>query len=106
MKYRVMFLVSKRDNYESLYKFDITTIDNNIQYKEFDTLEQADDYVEFLLNNSKYSKDEILVVQIKDYDIFTNIHNTISVVSDKIIPRKMIYYNKDEDNFYLHVYDT
>ena len=39
MKYRLMFLVSPRNNYDDLYKFDTTTINDVTQYRDFDTLE-------------------------------------------------------------------
>lgn len=105
-KYRLMFLLSKRDNLNSLYKFDIANIDGEKTYREFDTAEEVDSYVENLLNNERYSRDEIVVVQVKEYDISTNISNTISTVSDKIIPKTTIYYDKNTDNFYSHTYET
>ena len=102
MKYRLMFLVSPRNNYDNLYKFDTTTINDVTQYREFDTLEEVDTYVENLLNNSKYSRSDIMVVQVKDYEIFTDIYNTISTISDRIIPRTTIYYDKNTEEYYLH----
>lgn len=104
MKYRVMFLVSKRSNYQDLYKFDTTKIDQELQYREFDTIEEVDLYVENLLNEGKYSMNEILVVQVKHYDIFTNIYNSISVDKDEIITKTTIYYDKNTNEYYCHKY--
>ena len=53
-KYRLMFLLSKRENLGDLYKFDTTEIDDKIVYREFETLEEADSYVETLLNQQGY----------------------------------------------------
>lgn len=105
-KYRLMFLLSKRENLEDLYKFDVIDIDGEIKYREFETLEEVDTYVEDLLNKGEYSREEISVVQVKEYDIFTNISNTISTVSDKIIPKTTIYYDENTDSFYSHIYET
>lgn len=109
-KYRIMFLLSQRENLGSLYKFDTTKIDNETLYREFDTLEAADSYVETLLNKSGYSKNDVLVVQVKDYDISTNIEESGSgteepvdpTSEDKEIPESTIYYNKDTDSYFLH----
>lgn len=68
-KYRLMFLLSKRENLGDLYKFDTTEIDDKIVYREFETLEEADGYVETLLNQQGYSKEDIIVVREKEFDI-------------------------------------
>lgn len=68
-KYRLMFLLSKRENLEDLYKFDTTEIDDKIVYREFETLEEADSYVETLLNQQGYSKEDIIVVREKEFDV-------------------------------------
>ena len=68
-KYRLMFLLSKRDNLEDLYKYDTTTIDGEIVYREFETLEEADAYVETLLNQQGYSKEDIMVVCEREFDV-------------------------------------
>lgn len=68
-KYRLMFLLSKRENLGDLYKFDTTEIDDKIVYREFETLEEADSYVETLLNQQGYSKEDIIVVREKEFDI-------------------------------------
>lgn len=68
-KYRVMFLLSKRDNLEDLYKYDTTEIDGQVLYREFDTVEEVDAYVETLLNDQNYSKDEILVVREREFTV-------------------------------------
>ena len=72
-KYRLMFLLSKRNNLQNLYKYDTTDIDGQTTYREFDTLEEADIYVENLLNNHGYSKEDILVVNERDFDVSVNI---------------------------------
>ena len=108
-KYRIMFLLSQRENLGSLYKFDTTKI-NETLYREFDTLEAADAYVETLLNKSGYSKNDVLVVRVKDYDISTNIEESGSgteepvdpISEDKEIPESTIYYNKYTDSYFLH----
>ena len=72
-KYRLMFLLSKRNNLEDLYRYDTTDINGQIVYREFNTLEEADIYVENLLNNHGYSKEDILVVNEKDFEVSVNI---------------------------------
>ena len=68
-KYRLMFLLSKRDNLEDLYKYDTTDINGETYYREFETLEEADAYVEVLLNQQGYSKEDILLVCEKEFDV-------------------------------------
>ena len=72
-KYRLMFLLSKRKNLEDLYRYDTTDINGQKSYREFETLEEADSYVENLLNNHGYSKEDILVVSEREFDVSVNI---------------------------------
>ena len=68
-KYRVMFLLSKKENLNDLYKFATTEIDGVVSYREFATLEEADAYIETLLNQHGYSKEDILLVREKEFDV-------------------------------------
>ena len=68
-KYRLMFLLSKRENLEDLYKYDTTDINGETYYREFETLEEADSYVEVLLNQQGYSKEDILLVREREFDV-------------------------------------
>lgn len=68
-KYRVMFLLSKKENLNDLYKFATTEIDGEVSYREFTTLEEADAYIETLLNQQGYSKEDILLVREKEFDV-------------------------------------
>lgn len=70
--YRIMFVVSKKDNLESLYKFETTEIDGIVQYKEYDNLTDVADRAVELLSNG-YSKDDFIIVTVKDYNIDTDI---------------------------------
>lgn len=68
-KYRVMFLLSKKENLNDLYKFATTEIDGKVFYREFTTLEEADAYIETLLNQQGYSKEDILLVREKEFEV-------------------------------------
>lgn len=68
-KYRIMFLLSKKENLNDLYKFDTTEIDGEVFYREFSTLEEADAYIETLLNQQGYSKEDILLVREKEFNV-------------------------------------
>lgn len=68
-KYRIMFLLSKKENLNDLYKFDTTEIDGEVFYREFSTLEEADTYIEILLNQQGYSKEDILLVREKEFNV-------------------------------------
>lgn len=70
--YRIMFVASKKDNLESLYKFETTEIDGIVQYKEYDNLTDVADRAVELLSNG-YSKDDFIIVTVKDYNIDTDI---------------------------------
>ena len=71
--YRILELVSKKDNHQSLYKFQTTEIDGVIQPREFETDESLDEYVEDLLNNKGYAKSDFLVVSVKEYGVKADI---------------------------------
>lgn len=73
MKYKIMFVVSKKDNLESLYKFETTEIDKTIQYKEYTTELDLENRVIELLSKG-YSKDDFIIVTVKDYNIDTDIY--------------------------------
>lgn len=69
--YKILELVSARDNNESLYKFKETEV-------ELSTDAILDVYVEDLLNNKGYAKSDFLVVSIRDYDVTANINDNTS----------------------------
>lgn len=80
MKYYIMTVKSQRDNFGSLYQFLTTTaIDNEISPVEFNSDEELDIYVEDMLNNGGYSKDDFVIIQIKDYDIKTDIVEKVEI---------------------------
>ena len=80
MKYYIMTVKSQRDNFGSLYQFLTTTaIDNEISPVEFDSDEELDIYVEDMLNNGGYSKDDFVIIQIKDYDIKIDIVEKVEI---------------------------
>ena len=74
--YRIMFVVQEKNNLETIYKFDTTEVDGEVNYREFNTETSLDDYVEYLLNEGGYAKKDFIVVSVKDYnvksDIFVN----------------------------------
>lgn len=73
MVYRIMFAVSKKDNYETLYKYDTTEIDGEIKPREFSAEQELEEYVKKLLET--YSKSDFIIVTEKEYNIDTDIYN-------------------------------
>lgn len=71
--YRILDVISEKDNYQSLYRFQTTEIDGIIQPKEFETDEELDAYVEDLLNNKGYAKSDFLIVSVKEYGVKADI---------------------------------
>lgn len=71
--YRIMMLKEAKDDYKSLYAFKTTTIDGEIKPLEFSTDLDLDTYVEDLLNNKGFAKSDFIIVEVKDYDIETDI---------------------------------
>ena len=69
MAYRIMTVVSARDNYQSLYKYMTTTIDGETIPLELQTKEDLDAKVEKLLNEDGLAKKDFIIVQEIDYSI-------------------------------------
>lgn len=77
MKYRIMFVVSAKENLESVYKFETTEVDGVVQCKEYTTDVDLENRVLELLNNG-YSKSDFIIVSVRDYDIDTDINNSVT----------------------------
>lgn len=73
MVYRIMFVASKKNNLESLYKFETTEIDGQIYYKDYTTELDLENRVKELLN-SGYSKSDFVIVSVKNYNIETDLY--------------------------------
>jgi len=66
--YRIMVVKSKKDNYESLYQYLTTTVDNQVSPREFSDTASLDTFVEGMLNDG-YSKADFIIVQPVEYTI-------------------------------------
>lgn len=68
--YRILIVKSKKKDYASLYQY-LTTVDSeeNIVPVEFSTIEELDLYVENMLNEEGYSKDDFEIVKHITYTI-------------------------------------
>lgn len=67
--YRIMKVKSQRENYETLYQFMTTTVDNVTMPLELEDETALDKKVESLLNEEGFAKDEFIVVKVVDYNI-------------------------------------
>ena len=68
--YRILIVKSKKKDYASLYQY-LTTTDSedNIIPVEFDTIDELDEYVENMLNEEVYSKNDFEIVKHITYTI-------------------------------------
>ena len=68
--YRILIVKSKKKDYASLYQY-LTTTDSedNIIPVEFDTIDELDEYVENMLNEEGYSKNDFEIVKHITYTI-------------------------------------
>lgn len=73
MRYQIMFVVSEKENLESLYRFETTEIDGVIQEKYYDTDIDLENRVRELLNNG-YAKSDFIIVIKKNYNVDTDIY--------------------------------
>ena len=71
MKYRIMIAKSIKENFQTLYQYLTTNIDGEIKPLELDEEDNLDVYIEDMLNNQGYSKNDFLIVNVKDYTIKT-----------------------------------
>ena len=71
--YRIMDVKTRKDNYETTYAFKTNTVDGVLCPVEFSTEMQLDAYVEDLLNNKGYAKDDFIIVEVKDFSVAANI---------------------------------
>lgn len=72
--YKIMTLVSKRKDYESLYKFLTETTETDEGEEEIKVVDlkdkvELDAKVESMLNDEGYSKSDFIVVKVVDYTI-------------------------------------
>ena len=70
MKYRIMIAKSIKDNFQTLYQYLTTNIDGEIKPLELDE-DILGVYIEEMLNNQGYSKNDFVIVNVKDYIIKT-----------------------------------
>ena len=80
--YRIMIAKTKKPDYQSLYQYLTTTVDDVVSPVEFATKEALDTYVENMLN-ADYAKSDFVVIKpvdfsidAKDYSDEENIANT------------------------------
>ena len=67
--FRIMTVTSRRDNYETLYKYLTTTVDGETKPLELSDRTELDKKVEDMLNNGGYAKDDFIIVTPVDYKI-------------------------------------
>ena len=67
--YRIMIAKSKKSNYETLYQYLTTTTDGVVSPKEFSDADSVDAYVETMLNDNGYAKDDFIIVKVIDFTI-------------------------------------
>lgn len=67
--YRIMIAKSKRDNYQTLYQYLTTYNNGEITPVGIETDAELDAYVEDMLNNGGYAKNDFLIARVLDYDI-------------------------------------
>lgn len=71
MKYRIMIAKSIKENFQTLYQYLTTNIDGEIKPLELDEEDDLNSYVEDMLNNQGYSKNDFVIINVKDYTIKT-----------------------------------
>ncbi len=72
--YRIMLVVSSKDDYGSLYKYlTYTDTDGNIVPYETSDLSELDAKVETMLNGD-YKKSDFIIVKAYDYDVLADIY--------------------------------
>lgn len=77
--YRIMKCVKKSSTLgESLYQFDVTTVDGVTGYREFETDTALDQWVEQVLNDGTYSKSDFIAVEVKDYTVSADIAENVA----------------------------
>lgn len=69
VKYRIMLVKQKKDNFGDLYQYLTENVDGVISPKEFDNDEALDTYVEKMLNEDGFSKTDFIIVQVKEYTV-------------------------------------
>ena len=67
--YRVMVVASRRENCGTLYKLLTHTVDEETVPIEIETKEELDIFVEKLLNEEGFSKDDFIIIDYIDYSI-------------------------------------
>ena len=68
--YRIMELKKYKDNYGSLYSFMTTNSPiGKAELIEIETDSELDEFVENLLNEKGYSKNDFIIVSVTDYEI-------------------------------------
>lgn len=80
--YRILVAASKKDNYGTLYKYMVSTVNGSVSPAEFETRADIDKKVEDMLNNKGYSKSDFIIVEELDYSIDADIVKNGSSGSD------------------------
>lgn len=79
--YRIMIVVSKKDDAKSLYQYLTSTVDNVTAPLEFDSKEALDAYVEKMLNGN-YAKSDFIIVKPVEYSLTAGAYSDDEVVAD------------------------
>ena len=66
--YRIMLVVSKKENSKSLYQYLTSTVNNVTAPMEFETKSALDKYVETMLNGD-YAKSDFIIVKPVEYTL-------------------------------------
>ena len=66
--YRIMLVVSKKENSKSLYQYLTSTVENVTSPMEFEDETSLDKYVESMLNNG-YAKSDFIIVKPVEYTL-------------------------------------
>ena len=82
--YRIMIAKSKRDNYETLYKYLTKNIYGTVVPVEITSKEELDTTVRKMLNEDGYAKDDFLIVKVVDYTIDVTDYTDESVGSSDV----------------------
>ena len=78
MMYRIMEVKKYKENYGSLYSYMTeTTPLGEVKPIEIETDSELDKFVEDLLNNKGYSKDDFIIINVTDYEIDAKISEDI-----------------------------
>ena len=77
-KYRIMVVAAKKDNNKSLYKY---LLDGEKIY-EATTLDEIDAKIEKMLNEEGYAKNNLVVINELEFNVFANVVNNTELRPD------------------------